>query len=323
MARNVLPPKAGPGEPLRALVQRLLIWRAVASMKLDAARGHRKLRARFKAYVGYTPNFEAPATMNEKINWRKLHDRAAVYPVISDKIRVHDYLVRALGPERAAALRTPIRLVTARPTASALRAAGTGVAIKANHGCGWVRIVPDGAEPDWQALAAEARNWLRLKHGLHNHEWAYWSIPPKILVEELVLGPDNEPAPDLKFAVMDGRCTYIFREADRFSNHAISYYHPDWTPMELAMGINPVGAHVPAPFGLDEMRTIAEEIGRDFDYIRVDFLAGADRLCLNELTLYRSSGLAAFDPPELDLHFGQMWHHRPYSGFWAGGEGAG
>ena len=278
--------------------------------------GYPRLRRRFKRQVGYVPDFDLPTTMNEKINWRKLHDRAAVYQVIADKVRLRDYLVARFGAEWADAVLPRRRLVTKHPTAMNLAAAGTGVAIKPNHGSGWVRIVPGTATPDWQLIAKEARLWLRKRYGLRQIEWAYWAIEPQIMVEELVLGADGQPAQDVKFAVMDGVCVYIFVEQDRFGDHRLSYYEPDWTPLHLAMGSNPVAAHQTAPRFLAEMRDFAEEIGRDFDYIRVDFLCGAQEWKLNELTMYRSSGLAAFDPAHLDLHFGKTWKHRPYQGIW-------
>ncbi len=296
-------------------------WRTMLERRRaqrDLARGCPKLKQMFLRMVGYVPDFVAPKTMNEKINWRKLYDRAAVYQVIADKVRLRDYLVARVGAERADAVLPRRRLVTRWPTSARLAAAGTGVAIKPNHGSGWVTIVAKGDTPDWRAIAAQARSWLRRTYGLSLQEWAYWAIPPQLIVEDLVLSADGHPAQDIKFAVMDGVCVYIFVEQDRFLDHRLSYYEPDWTPMQLAMGTNAVAAHQAAPRFLAEMRAFAEEIGRDFDYIRVDFLCGADEWRLNELTMYRSSGVAAFDPPHLDLHFGQMWKHRPYSGIWRG-----
>ncbi len=284
--------------------------------RVDAALGYPHLRRRFRRRVGYAPDFDNPRSFNEKINWRKLHDRASVYPVISDKARMPEYLALRFGAERAAALVPPRRLVTARPTAANLAAAGTGVAIKASHGSGWVRIVAAGESPDWRALAAEARGWLRQVYGQTRQEWAYWRITPQIVVEELILKADGAPADDIKIAVMQGRAVYLFVEADRFSAHRLSYYTPDWQPLEVAMGRNPVGSHRPPPARLAEMVALAEEIGRDFDYIRVDLLDGAGGFRVNELTLYRSSGLAAIDPPELDWQWGEAWRHRPYRGIW-------
>lgn len=309
-------PRTPSAEWWLALRQRARARIGGLAARLDAGLGHPYLKARFLRSVGYMPDFDNPRSLNEKINWRKIHDRASVYPVISDKVRLSDYLALRFGAARAASLIPQRRLVTSRPTAAELSAAGTGVAIKANHGSGWVRVVAPHDRPDWEALAAEARGWLRQVYGQSRQEWAYWSITPQILVEDLVTKADGSPADDIKIAVMGGKAVYIFLEADRFSDHKLSYYTPDWQPLRVAMGSYPVGIHRPPPSRLAEMLALAEEIGRDFDYIRVDFLDGAEGFRLNELTLYRSSGLAPIDPPELDWQWGALWQHRPYCGVW-------
>lgn len=316
-----MPQKLSPSRPRRpewliALGDHATVAAGRVAATVDAALGFPRLRRRFAARVGYAPDFANPRSFNEKINWRKLYDHASVYPVICDKVRMPDYLALRFGADRAAALVPTRRLVTDRPTAKTLAAAGTGVAIKANHGSGWVQIVPAGAQPDWHALAATARGWLRQVYGLTRQEWAYWSIPPRIVVEDLVLKADGTPADDIKIAVMDGRASYLFVEADRFSDHRLSYYTPDWQPMAVAMGAYTVGTPLPRPPRLAAMVALAEEIGRDFDYIRVDILNGVQDFRVNELTIYRSSGLARIEPEELDWKWGAEWRHRPYAGVW-------
>ncbi len=311
-----VPSRPGTAELFLAPLQYVITGLDFALAALDSAAGYPLLRRRFAKAIGHPADFRDPQTMNEKTNWRKLYDRAPVYPVISDKVRLLDYLTLRFGAERANALVPDRVLVTERPSAALLEAGGTGVAIKANHGSGWVRIVHDYETPDWRGIAAEARMWLRRRHGVRRHEWAYQPIRPQILVDRLVLNAQGAPADDVKIAVMDGTAVYIFFESDRFRDHRLSYYHPDWTPMNLVMGRYEAGTHRPPPYDLAGMIAMAEELGKDFDYIRVDFLAGSHEWRLNELTLYRSSGLAAFDPQELDLHYGRMWKHRTYEGIW-------
>jgi hypothetical protein len=284
--------------------------------RMDASQGYDGLKRLFTKRVGYVPDFANPQTFNEKINWRKLYDRASVYPVICDKVRMPEYLALRFGEARAKALVPTRRLVTVRPTAATLAAAGSGVAIKANHGSGWVRIVPDGTKPDWEELAAVARGWLRKVHGQRQQEWAYWSIPPQILVEDLVRNTDGSPACDIKIEVMDGRVVYLFLEADRFSGYQVSSYTRDWQPLQVKMTSYQLGAPVDRPERLEEMIALAEEIGTDFDYIRVDFLNGVDGFRLNELTIYAASGLARIETPGLDQTWGAAWRHRPYAGIW-------
>lgn len=315
-----IPAATGFAEAILAPLQRGLTAIERVGMLWDAWRGYPCLKRRFARKLGYDGDFDAPKTLNEKINWRKLHDRAAVYPVIADKVRLRDYLAQSLGADRADAILPNRRLVTARPTVANLSAVGTGVAIKANHGSGWVRIIAHGTQPDWPQIAADARMWLRRTYGLRKHEWAYWAIPPQILVEDLVLGADGEPAQDLKFTMIGGHCVYVFVMQNFFGDQKTAYFNADWQEIPPAGGNGGLCAadQFPAPAYFPQLLALAQEIARDFDYIRVDFLCGVQQWCLNELTLYRSSGFEAFDPPELDLAYGTLWAHRPYQGLWRG-----
>ena len=70
------------------------------------------------------------------------------------------------------------------------------------------------------------------------------------------------------------------------------------------------------PTEFAKMRAIAQELAAEFDYIRVDFLCGETEWALNELTLYESNGLAAYQNSSVALRFGQLWNHRKYDGDW-------
>lgn len=303
-------------EPLFAAIDYLNNGLAWLHARIDRALDYHLLKRRFKRTVGYWPNLKRPSSFNEKIQWRKLNDHAPVYAVISDKYRLKEYITHRFGAQRAAAILPKWRLVTAWPTAAMLKAAGTGVVIKPNHGSGWVKIVPQGSDPDWRRLAWTARHWMRRRHGLTRHEWAYHGIKPLTLVEELVLNQDGRPAMDVKFQVMDGVCDRIEVIYDRQSGGRYVTATPDWQMVDADWKNYKRGDLLERPACFDEMRALAEEIGRDFDYIRVDFLCGATEWRLNELTLYESSGFAAFVDPNLELAYGKLWKQRKYDGVW-------
>jgi len=303
-------------EPLFAVIQYLDNGLARLYARIDRALDYPLLKHMFKRIVGYWPNLMAPSSFNEKVQWRKINDHAPVYTVISDKYRLKDYITHRFGAQRAAAILPKWRLVTAWPTAAILKAAGTGVAIKANHGSGWVKIVPQGSVPDWRRLAWTARRWMRKGYGLSRHEWAYHRIKPLTLVEELVLDQDGLPAMDIKFQVMDGVCDRIEVICDRQSGGQYVTATPDWKMVDADWKHYARGALGERPDYFEEVRALAEEIGRDFDYIRVDFLCGATEWRLNELTLYESSGFTAYADPNLELAYGRLWNQRKYDGVW-------
>ena len=55
------------------------------------------------------------------------------------------------------------------------------------------------------------------------------------------------------------------------------------------------------------MFVLAERLGRDFDFIRVDLYNIDGRIVFGELTNYPHAGLVPFKPHDIDLEFGSHW----------------
>jgi len=294
-------------------------WRAALSDALtrgkdrifasaDRLRGYPWLRREFERRVGQPPQLDPPRTLNEKVTWRKLHVRDPLYPVIADKVAVRGHLTGLLGARRAEPLLTDLLGVSDRPTAEWLAGFGTGIAIKANHASGWNLFVREGETPDWEALARITRRWLRRRYGVRKQEWAYSQVRPRILVERLLTYPDGRLADDLKFWVFDGICQVYQIERDRFGSPAQGIYDRNWQQFPLRMREDvAVAPPLPPPARLEELRALAEEIAAGHDYLRVDFLMAGQRFALNELTIYRGSGMNRFVPDHYDREFGDMW----------------
>jgi len=282
----------------------------LALMCLDQKLNYAIFKARFYRTVGYWPDFSEPKTFNEKINWRKIHDRNPAYTIISDKLRVREYIRNRFGAQAAEAMLPKVLSVTTNPTSEILMSFGTGVAIKANHGSGWVEIVAKHSQPDWDRIVTTARRWLRKKYGLRKHEWAYHNIEPKVFIEELLSNPDGRPILDIKFHVMDGVCSWVDVSYDR--KRAIKFVSAtrDWQSADVSWRNYPKGKLPTKPRYFSEILAIAEKIGQDFDYIRIDFLGSKNQWKHGELTLYDSSGLTAYENKQVELHYGSNRRHR-------------
>jgi len=281
-----------------------------AYMLLDQILGFWILKYRFYLSVGYWPNFSEPKTFNEKINWRKIYDKAPIYKITSDKLRLREYLTSRFGSQAANNILPKVLLITTRPTPDLLKSFGTGVAIKANHGTGWVEIVPKDSNPNWDIIAFKARSWLRKTYGKNKHEWGYYGIEAKVYIEELILNEDGDPAMDIKFHVMDGICEWLEVVYNRQKGAKFARANRDWEKLDITWKKYTQGELPRKPEYFQEIRSLAEKIGNDFDYIRVDILSGARDWKLNELTLHDGSGFVAYDDPQVDLNQGARWRHR-------------
>ena len=166
--------------------------RGCALAWLDAVAGYPALRRRYRAKAGYPLNLAAPVTVGDKINWRKIHDRNPVFPILADKVRMRDYVAERLGPD-AAGLFPSLYQVTGRAAEIDLDDLPGGVVIKANHASGWIILLRDGAPVDADWVRRVCRHWLRRTYAPQKQEWAYAGIPRRILVEELILFEGGSP----------------------------------------------------------------------------------------------------------------------------------
>ena len=57
------------------------------------------IKSKFKKSFGYELDLNNPVTLNEKIQWLKLHDRTSLHTLCADKYAVRDYIRKIIGEE--------------------------------------------------------------------------------------------------------------------------------------------------------------------------------------------------------------------------------
>ena len=251
------------------------------------------------------PRVKTPVTFTEKVNWRILKDRREILAWTCDKLAMKDYVGNVQGAATHD-VRIPRTLWS-----------GTDVTeleninlpehwvLKPNHRSGLVFF--GHGQPDVPVLREMTQGWLRSAEGVDLHEWAYLKARPLLLAEEL-LGVPGSPPSDYKFFVFAGKVAAVEVHADRHSDHRVHYYLPDWTPLEVTYGSSRLSPAEPAPPGnFEKMIAIASDLGRSFDFIRVDLYSVGDDVFFGELTPYPASGLERFVPASFDNELGTKW----------------
>jgi len=282
-------------------------WRLERRYRRDARQGYPTLLRIAEKRLGYRPDVHNPKTFNEKVQWRKIYDHNPLFPIISDKVRLRDYLADTLGSANAEGILPELLLVTDTPQTVDLSGLPDAWVAKANHASGWNIFVTPDSPIDEPALRQEMTRWLRLSYGKKKREWAYQDIPRKVLFEGFMAGSDGSAPDDLKFVMFGDQVGFIMWEEDRFGDHAQHLVDEHWTPFDFRTSDYVPRPLPPKPDGYAEMLRIAKEIGKSFDNVRVDFMFTKDKFVLNELTLYRGSGMKPFDPVSFDRYFGDMW----------------
>ena len=265
-----------------------------------------------------------PQTFTEKVRYKMLRDHRMLLVTFADKAAVREYVAARVGeeylPKAYGILRDPESLRELELPESYV--------VKPTHGSGAAIVVSPQASEDqtlppavwgWvyrhvrpaavtvDALIEIASVWMTKLYGQGpNREWAYGRVAPAVIVEEMLVAPGGIPD-DYKFFVFHGRCQYIQVDAGRFDERTQDFYDADWRHLPMSGG--PAWATPPRqrPDRLDEMISIAERLGAETDFVRVDLYALPDRIVFGELTSYPAGGDSPFEPPSFDAKFGRHW----------------
>jgi hypothetical protein len=270
-----------------------LTWHAFAALPLW---GRRQLL--FFGYLRRIGHLRRPRTFNEKVNWRILNDRREILAWTCDKLRT-----------KAVAEKLGINVV---PTLWA----GTDVrelasmdlpphwVLKPNNRTGLVFFGQSRAV-DFDAIHRLSQIWESDTRVIAKGEWAYTRADPGFLVEERI-GPIPGAPTDYKVFVFDGVPYMISVDQDRFVNHLVAYYSPEWQLMPFR-DKHQKQREAPRPECLDEILEVASTVAAGFDFLRVDLYDENGRVYLGEVTPYSGAGLEPFLPRSADLEVGSVW----------------
>jgi hypothetical protein len=249
------------------------------------------------------PHFSKPVTFSDKVNWRILNDRRPLLEWTCDKLAMKEYAENA-GLDR---LRVP-RTIWSGSDLGELRAADLPEhwVLKPNHRSGLIYF--GHGQADLQELSTVTATWLDTFESSKMREWAYAAARPMFLVEEL-LGPPGSPPPDYKIFVFDGEPDLI-EMVNRYDGNLQRLYRADWTPLEVLYGPQGIAPIAPPPPALGRMLEIARDLGKPFDFIRVDLYDLYDvdgSIVFGEVTPYPCGGLERFRPASFDVELGRKW----------------
>lgn len=262
-------------------------------------------KMRFYKKLGYCCNLNAPKSFNEKIIWRKVYDRNPLFPIVSDKIGVRDFIKNQIGQQCAEEYLIPLLHVTENPEEIPFDSLPKEYVIKANHGSGWLIIIDKNHHPHRGEIISECTSWMSKTFRKEQLEWAYSRIKPMILVEKLLQDRDHIPE-DFKFFMFHGKLKMIQVHHGRFFDHTMSYYDDQMKRMKNVARFKKEGPDIQRPEGFSEMVGLAEAISKPFDFIRVDMYNIQGKIFIGELTLYPTSGTHPYDR-DFDYELGSYW----------------
>ncbi len=260
------------------------------------------IRLRFFADMGKWPNLSDPKTYNEKLQWIKLHDRNPLYTLLSDKVRVREYVAQKLGPEYL----IPLAGVWDSPEDIDFDALPEIFVLKCNHNSGrGMYICQDKAQMDVEKVKAGLRRGLQQDYFLVGREWPYKDIPRKIIGECFLEGPDGNSPEDYKIFCFNGEPKILSLHRDRFTGHTVDFYDTQWNLLDIQrLGRSHAATPFPKPELLEEMLRLSRILTEGIPHVRADWYICGGKIYFGELTFFNNAGFGPFEKEEDDLLLG-------------------
>jgi hypothetical protein len=179
--------------------------------------------------------------------------------------------------------------------------------LKANHGSGmFKKIRYPLREDEFFSLEKTCERWLRYDFGLANGEWWYSTFEKEILIEEQV-GSEKDSM-SWYFYVFDGVIGHI--TAHKKSEHGgeFTWFNENF---EILTYQDPKFPRIKdiclTQDTKDKLKHYASMIGRQFGFVRVDFLVDSNqKIYVGEMTFSPARAHNSF-PRELQAHLGNLW----------------
>lgn len=263
------------------------------------------LRALFYSRMHEKLNINSPKTFNEKIQWLKLYDHRELYHVIVDKYEVKKYVSKCIGEEYI----IPNLGVWDDVKNIDLKLLPTKFVLKATHDSGGVFICKDKDSFDFSSCFKSLKKTMKHDFYLNSREWAYKTVKPRIIAEELL---NDSELKDYKFFCFNGKCRVFKIDYDRNTTHGANYYDVNGELLPFGEKVCPPNydKRIEMPYNLKEMIYLAEKLSEGIPFVRIDFYNQNGTIYFGEMTLYPSSGIGAFTDPKWDLKLGE-WIQLP------------
>ena len=178
--------------------------------------------------------------------------------------------------------------------------------IKCTHACAFNKIVLDKTKLDLKETRKQFNKWLKTNYGKKTVELHYSPIKPRIIIEKYIGELDILPT-EYKIHVFNGIAKSLYVVTGRGKNIRYNNYYIDWKPFDGSQfnGWKKTDYELQEPENFDEMVKIAEKIGGNFPFVRVDLYNLNGKIYFSEMTFTPAKGTLILDDDKCDFEMGE------------------
>lgn len=178
--------------------------------------------------------------------------------------------------------------------------------LKCTHASGWNIIVKDKASFDYEDARKKFKKWLKMNYGKKTVELHYSPIKPQIIVEQYIGDTRSLPI-EYKIHVFNGVAKNLYVVSNRGVDIRYDQLYIDWTPFDESQfnGWKKSDVTPTKPACFDKMVKIAEDLCRDFPFVRCDLYEINDKIYFSEMTFTPAKGTLILDDDSADTKMGE------------------
>jgi len=261
------------------------------------------LRARYRDLFGEELDSANLQTFTEKLYYRMIlmnRHGCPFFTQLADKFAVRSYVAERTSPDYL----IPLLWHGTDPRHIPFAELPAQCVIKTNHGQG-DQIFLNQLSVDQTAVQRTLRKNLKENPFWRLREYQYYRIRPRILIETLIEDGDPLGPLDYRFWCFNGR-PHLIQVDNR--NHSINPFYDDtWRKLDLSYRTKFQPVSIPRPANLETMLSVASDLSRGIDFVRVDLYNSVGKIFFGELTLTPVGGKIPFTPAEWDHRLGELW----------------
>ncbi|MCI7187200.1 MAG: hypothetical protein MR995_03555 [Fusobacterium mortiferum] len=264
------------------------------------------LKLQYKIKLKRNLNLKRPERFTEKLQWYKLNYRQQLLKKCVDKYEVRNFII-SKGYNN---ILTKCYGVFEKVEDIDFDKLPNQFVIKKTNGGGGLNIIicKDKNNMNIFEIKQQINDWMKFGDiGKNGREWAYYDIKNRIIIEEYLENEINPEAGinDYKIFCFNGKAKYLVVDTDRYIGHKRNFYTADWQYLDVSSDCPNLGDTMEKPLYLDKLIEVAEDLSKDFPFVRVDLYLIKDKIYFGELTFYPWSGYVQFNPDSFDYLLGK------------------
>jgi len=178
--------------------------------------------------------------------------------------------------------------------------------LKCTHASGFNTIIYDKRKINLLNLRKIFTKWLETDYGKLTVEPHYSKIKPQIIIEKLMLQDMHLPY-EYKIHCFNGVAKYFYLVTGRDNKIHYNNYYIDWTPFDDAQFNHwkTSKQSFKKPKCWKKMVEVAENLSKDFPFVRVDLYLINNKIYISEMTFTPAKGTLTFANEKADYEIGE------------------